>query len=80
MFDWYWHLRLWFWWNYSIKKDEFSPKLGYWKMYDKYKKKPNYSVDVLNSLIVKQRNIAHRLEEGENIKDIAPHLVEWARI
>ena len=80
MFDWYWHLRLWFWWNFVVKQDEFSNELNYWEMRRKYVGKVNYSVDVLNYLIVKQRNIAHDLDNGKDITDIPRKMIEWARI
>ena len=80
MFDWYWHLRLWYWWNYVIKRDEFSTKLGYLNMYNKYKNSYNYLVDVLNATISRQRNIAHMLDDGKAITDISPHYIMWACI
>ena len=73
-------IKLWFWWNYVIDKDEFSHKLSYWYMYEKYKNRKHYSRDQLNEVISKQRNIAHRLDAGEKIKDFAPHYIEWAWI
>ena len=80
MFDWYYHLKLWWWWTFTIKKDEFSSELSYWEMRRKYVNKCNYSVDVLNNLIVRQRNLAHELDDGTKITDIPRKLIEWARI
>ena len=80
MFDWYWHLRLWHWWNFIIKKDEFSPQLGYWEMRARYKHLSYYSVDSMNQAISRQRHIAHLLDSGKNITDIPAHYINWSWI
>jgi len=73
----YRHFRLWFWWNFVIKKDEFSPKLGVMSMSSKYKKLRMSEVGIL---ISRQRSIAHRLDSGENIKDINQDTIKYAKI
>ena len=77
----YQHIRLWFWWNYIIKRDEFSHKLGYWYLYKKHvNKKPNYSCDKSGGIIIRHRNLAHDLDNGDKISDINPELIKLARI
>jgi hypothetical protein len=76
----YQHLRLWFWWNYIVNKDEFSPRLNYWYLYDTMKKKKPYSVDLLNASLTRQRHLAHELDMGKKIRSINPHYIRQAKI
>lgn len=80
MFDWYYHFKLWRWWKYTIKEDEFSSELDYWGVRTRHIADKNISVDVLNDLVVRQRNLAHELDNGTKVTDIPRKLIERARI
>jgi len=77
---WYYHIRLWYWWKFIINRYEFSTKLEYRYLYDKYKSIPSYSKEQLATIMTGQRNIAHRLDAGERITNISPKLIKLARI
>jgi len=83
MFDWYYTLRLWYWWYYIMDEDEFSPELGYWLIRQRQLKRyPNStSVDALNMTVIRQRNIAHELDLGTmKVSDFSRFQIENARI
>ena len=80
----YRYLRLWFWWNFIIKRNEFSEKLDFFNLYEKHKescRKENGLVDMslISLIIVYQRNIAHDLDNGEDIFSFSPEMIKRAR-
>lgn len=54
----YYRLKLWYWWNYIIKKDEFHESLEYVERY------------LGNDAIIFKRQVAHLLDMGVKIKSI----------
>ena len=62
----YYWLRLWFWWNYVIKKDKDSNELTEVSIWSKY----DTSVKDTEDIAYRQQNIAFKLNNGISIKQI----------
>ena len=69
---WYYWLRLWIWWNYIIKKDEFSYKLDPWYLW----KIERYS----DKILIYRRTIAHELYNGASIRYIDTDYIKKSKI
>ena len=83
MLDQYYTFRLWYWWNYVINEDEFSPKLGYWQTRERElnRSSKDLSIKTLNMIIIKQRNVAHELDTGNmKVSDFLRIQIKTARI
>jgi len=81
----YRHLRLWFWWNYTIKRNEFSNKLNFYAVYEKQRgscKGDNGCVNMklISYILMRQRDIAHNLDAGCKIKSFNPTYLKLAKI
>jgi hypothetical protein len=60
----YYQLKLWIWWNFVIKKNEFSKKLDLFYIKRRCKK---LSLTELSYLVVRQRQLAHDLDNGDAV-------------
>jgi hypothetical protein len=71
-------VKLFIWWNFKIKKNEFHPSLDYFQLYEKFKNK--YTTEEIQYITVFQRNLAQELDTGTNIRDIDVKLIKRAKI
>ncbi len=81
----YYRIRLWYWWNYSIQRDEFSHKLDFFYLYEKlkHKLKDNQGkilMGKISRILVRQRNIAHVLDINPDLSEIPTEFIKRARI
>jgi len=72
-----WYMKLWYWWNFTIKRDNFHYKLSSSFLYDKFSSLEHSNI---NDIITRQRDIAHRLDLGTSIREIAPKEIKLAEI
>ena len=75
----YYHIRLWVWWNFTIRKDEFSFCLDSYYIRNKYIAHITDTED-FNRILTSQRYLAHTLDEGTNIFDIHVNFIKNAKI
>lgn len=73
----YYQTKLRLWWKYVIKKNEFSTKLDLFFIRRKYK---NVSLLDASLLVSRQRDIAHRLDNGEQIESIQLNTIVASKI
>ena len=72
----YYRAKLWYWWTYIMRKDEFNE--GPISIYYKYNSK--YNREEQQSILIFRRNIAHDLDAGKEIKDIPYNIIKKAKI
>lgn len=67
----YYQLKLWIWWNFVIKKNEFSKKLDLTYIKDKAnisrKEGIGEYMNELSYILVRQRQLAHDLDNGDAV-------------
>lgn len=73
------HLKLWHWWNFIIKKDEFSSELCFYTIYDKLNSSKKDKGNVYD-IAVRRRNIAHYLDSGKKITDFSSAEIKKAKL
>jgi hypothetical protein len=73
----YLYFKLYLWWNYTIKRNEFSKELDFHKLRAKNKKVP---MNEIISMITWQRTIAHDLDNGTDIKSISINVIKKSNI
>ena len=68
-------IRLWYWWNFTIQRNEFSSKLDIRHPINRCQTAGQTVV-----LTTKRRHIAHLLDVGSSIVDIPVEAIKQARI
>lgn len=58
----YYRLKLWYYWNITLKKNEFSYKLSLTHIYFELN---SDTLDEINIILVKRRDIVHNLDNGQ---------------
>ena len=71
----YYKLKLWYWWNFTIKKDEFHDSLSYWNIHRRYN-----NIKKASRIALYRRSLAHRLDYGTRITDIPTAIIKRAEI
>ena len=69
----YQHIRLWYWWTFKLKKDEFSSHISYLSIYNKHKANAN-------EIALKQRHLAHELDAGVPISAFDSDFIKKAKL
>lgn len=69
-------IKLFLWWKFIIKEDEFHNKLNMFYLEKKHK----LQVSELSMIVAKQRDLAHRLDNGESAFEISKEEIVKAKI
>ena len=80
LYNYYKYLKLWYWWNFVIKQDEFHNKLNTIDIYYELRYKKNYKHIMLYDIIVRRRTIAHCLDNGDSIMSIPVEMIVRSRL
>jgi len=79
MINLYFHIKLWYWWNYIVEQNKFHQYLDYGHI-ARHNRKLGFSRTDIGFIAVALRDIAHDLSNGRPILDIPLYKIKNARI